>query len=56
MVSSLPTPGLRPSHSTRDSAPANAVPLVDVPPTARARSSGVWTLYLAVHLIEPGAS
>ena len=47
---------MRPSQRTRDSEPSNSVPLVDRPPTARAMSFGVWSVYFAVQRIEPGAS
>src|SRR5262245_55296520 len=38
MVDSVSATGSRPSHSARDSAPTKAVPVVLVPPTARATS------------------
>src|SRR5262247_585704 len=41
MVSSVSAAGLRPSHTARDSAPTNVVPVVLVPPTARATSSAL---------------
>src|SRR5215831_830754 len=41
MVSSVSARGLRPSHTARDSEPTNVVPVVLVPPTARATSSAL---------------
>src|ERR1700745_3683167 len=56
-VSSFSASGSRPSHRPRDSAPTNAdrVP-VDVPPTARARSSSVLRAYVAVQAVLVGVA
>src|SRR5919199_6945275 len=54
MVPSVRASGSRPSQTARDSAPTKLVPVVEVPPTARARSLAVVSWYVAVQLVEPG--